>query len=212
MDKKGVHMNSNAPFQEKVDKAAVVGPAFFADPDVSIKAHGTSIIAAKTAAANANTATDAAYSVYSNLVIVQNTKEDDLVKEYNLGVDDANKIYPHNEVKLTALGLSLSLLPGERPVPSGVTGASIVQSSFLGRGHLHCHHDKLTDYCKIIESISADPNDMSAYYPSNPQTMDASQCEVTPKNPAAKTWFRLIPHNTAGDGPVSAPFGGFSFH
>ena len=204
-------MNPNSTLQEKIDKAAVVGPAFFADADATIIADGTAIKNAKTAAETAKTETDAAYAIYANLVIVQGEKEADLVKVYNTGVDDANRIYPHNEAKLSGLGLTLSLLPGERPLPGVVIGASVVKSTFPDKGHIHCHSDKNVDYYKIIESVAVDPTDMTAYYPSNPQTMDTSQSDVSPAKPASKTWFRLIPHNTTGDGPPSPPIGGFSY-
>ena len=94
--------------------------------------------------------------------------------------------------------------------PVGLCGAiidcSAVQSAFPGKANIHFHPDPKADYYKVFET-TGDPADEAAYYPANPPTFDPAHGTVSPKTLRVTTYWKIVGHNTTGDGPPSVPFG-----
>jgi hypothetical protein len=145
-------------------------------------------------------------------VIEQTDAEDALVNSYNSGVDKANEVYPHNEDKLTGLGLTLSKDGTPVATPSIVVGCSAVQSEHSGKANMHWHSLKGVRTFMVMETTTETSNlmDETKYYPANPASFLTSKGgEVTPKDLTKITWWRVYGVNASGNGVWSAPFGGF---
>ena len=213
MAKKGKHMTPNQPLQQKIDKGTYTGAKMQLDPSAPVVAKGLII-------ANDALAAKAKKKVVDDLemaLIPARVESDEaealLVLDFNLGVDKVNEIYPHNEAKITGMGIDLTEENHKRPLPGKIMGGSVVQSDHSGKGNMHCHSEKEADTYVPMETQSTDILNEAVYYPANPTSFSNSKCgEVIPKDKDVKTTWRIFGRNTTGDGPWSDPFGGFPIH
>ncbi len=213
MAKKGKHFSPNVPLQEIIDKGAKMGPLLFAETEAEVKAKGL-IINNNTADAKLKQkAVSDLETELDSARIDCATSEATLLVNINLGVDKVNEKFPHDEVKIVALGIDLTEEGHKRPLAEKIFGCSVVQSGHSGKGNMHCHCDKNTDSYMIMETQSTDILNEAVYYPGNPTSFNNSRGgEVIPKDVNKITTFRIFGRNTSGDGIWSDPFGGFPIH
>jgi hypothetical protein len=125
---------------------------------------------------------------------------------YTTSTDLLEKKFPGDEIAWKKYSAKLTLSGSAAVLPDAVKGGSVAQSPFEGRGIMHFNHLKKVDFYKVMES-TGDSADLTTYYPANPSTFDSSAGgEVFPKVLGKPTFWIVIAHNHAGDGPPSAPF------
>ena len=211
--KKAIHISANETLSDTIDKGQKAGEKFQADGNADIQAKGADIASATAVSVKSKKNVEDLTTQLAAAVIKQESDKTGVVNTYNLGVDKANEVYPHNDAVLVGLSLTLSKDHKDLPVCDQPVGCSAVQSEHSGKANMHWHSLKNAKSYMVMETTSADTMDEKNYYPANPVSFDNSKGgEVVPKQLGVITWWRIYGHNAAGDGVWSAPFGGFPVH
>ncbi len=211
--RKGKHVSPNETIQDLIDQGEIVGPLMHSDANAQVIAKGDVINTDVAALAAKKLIVENLEIALLEARVVEETAKATFILSYNAGVDKANEIYPHNEAKLTGLGIVLTEENHKRPVPGKVDGCSVVQGDHTGQGLMHMHKESHSDSYQVMETQSADITNEAVYYPANPTSFNNSRGGVVyPKNKDIKTTYRIFGRNTTGDGVWSDPFGGFPFH
>lgn len=214
MDQNANHTSKVSTVQENIDKLENAQVAFQLDLNPLIIAKGADMEGKKIILSGKNSIVQNFEFQLKEAIVARDLAEGNGILSYNLGVDKANEVYPHDTVKLLGLKLILSKISEKALLPEKITGCSVVQGSHTGKGNMHFKHAADVKSYMIMETQDgANLLDESKYYPSNPVSFDNSRGgEVSPKDPTKPTWFRIYGKNATGSGEWSAPFGGFAFH
>ena len=199
-------LDSHLSVADKLIQIRAVGKVMAADADIDIAVQGKELLK------EADTITDKVTDqVNAHELAISSTKavkaEEKTGSEvYSTSTDLLEKKFPNDEISWKKYSVQTTKSGTAAVLPDAVKGGSVVQSPFAGRGIMHFNHLKKVDFYKVMET-TGDPADLTTYYPANPSTFDSSAGgEVFPKVIGKPTFWIVIAHNHAGDGPPSAPF------
>jgi hypothetical protein len=199
-------LDSHLSVADKIKQIRAVGTVMAADADVDIVTQGKVLL--KEADIITGKVTDQvnAHSLAVSTTKAVKAEEKTGGEVYSTSTGLLETKFPNDETSWKKYSVDLTLPGSAAVLPDAVKGGSVVQSPFAGRGIMHFNHLKKVDFYKVMES-TGDPADLTTYYPANPSTFDSSAGgEVFPKVIGKPTFWIVIAHNHAGDGPPSAPF------
>jgi len=199
-------LDSHLTVAEKIEQMRAVGKIMAADLDAIIAAQGAALLTQATVLEKKLTERDNAHALAVSLTKAVKNEAKTGSEVYSTSTGLLETKFPNDDVKWKTFSVELTLPGSPAVLPGIVKGGSVVQSPFQGKGVMHFNHLPKIKFYKIMET-TGDPADLSTYYPANPSTFDSSLGgEIIPKKLGVATFWIVIAHNTAGDGPPSSPF------